>query len=410
MGCRGRGRFPFPCISLVVNPCFGQRRHSQLLTVKSCNGKLGKIDGEPAIIHRQQAHGLSPENLTQEHFLFLPAKMAFLLHPVHQHRIRILRFRHMGWEASRRQLIHRSRCPHSQRFMRTHSVVFLAEPLHHSLLLAPIACWWLGCLLLQRAMHPLMPPVLLRMPSFNPLRHNPQLHPPHRQARQPGNGSRCKRRPIVGPDRLRHAILAKARFEDRLHSPRVCFLHRLAAEQIPAVGIGDRQRIDSLAVPGSKPAFEIRAPHPVGSVRMRQRFTVRRCPPTFPSPGHQPFPFQQCSDRGSPPATLVPARYPPAPVSTSADPIGYALLAVPTPSARSPPTSGFHAVASLGSSRVALPIPLLYIASATHTRFRARSHISGTVPSSFAAAVDTRIQTSASLPLHCSFSMACTLS
>src|SRR6478609_9285823 len=97
--------------------------------------------------------------------------------------------------------------------MRTHLVVLLAEPLHHSLLLAPIGCWWLGRLLLQRAMHPLMPPVLLRMPSCNPLRHDSQLHPPHRQARQPGNGSRCKRRPIVGSDRLRHAILAKHRFK-----------------------------------------------------------------------------------------------------------------------------------------------------------------------------------------------------
>jgi len=34
--------------------------------------------------------------------------MALLLHPVHQHRIRILRFRHMGWETSRWHLIHRS--------------------------------------------------------------------------------------------------------------------------------------------------------------------------------------------------------------------------------------------------------------------------------------------------------------
>jgi hypothetical protein len=40
MGCRGRGRFPFPCISLVVNPWFGQGREIRLPTVKTCYGML----------------------------------------------------------------------------------------------------------------------------------------------------------------------------------------------------------------------------------------------------------------------------------------------------------------------------------------------------------------------------------
>src|SRR5438270_4417924 len=89
MGCRGRGRFPFPCISLVVNPCFGQRRHSQLLTVESGNGYLGKINGEPAVIDRQQSNRLAPENFAQKHILLLPTKLPLVLYLTYHHLVRI---------------------------------------------------------------------------------------------------------------------------------------------------------------------------------------------------------------------------------------------------------------------------------------------------------------------------------
>ena len=125
--------------------------------------------------------------------------------------------------------------------MRTHLVVLLAKPLHHSLLLAPLAAG--GCAIScfsVRCIRSCLPfcsgcPASIRsatIPSF--------IH--HTASRdKPAMARRCKRRPIVGSDRLRHAILAKRRFKDRLHSRRVCLLHRLAAQQIPAVRICDRQ-------------------------------------------------------------------------------------------------------------------------------------------------------------------------
>ena len=223
--------------------------------------------------------------------------------------------------------------------MRPHLVVFLAEPAP-SHVVAP-ADWLLaaGYFLLQRAMHPLMPSILLRVPRFNPLRHDPQLHPPHRQARQPSNGMRCKRCPIVGSDRLRHSILAKRRFKDRLHSRRVRLLHRLAPQQIPAMGIGDRQRIDPL-------------PSPVRNQPLKSAHHTRFGPSACASGSlygavaavsaahHQPFPFQQRSDRARRRPHSSRLVIAPALASTSAAPSSCALLADPAPSARSPPASG----------------------------------------------------------------------
>ncbi len=60
--------------------------------------------------------------------------------------------------------------------------------------------------------------------------------------------------------------------------------------------IGDGQRIDALSVGGAEPALEIRAPHAVGSIRMRQRLRVRGGAHAFPARHHQTFALQQRSD------------------------------------------------------------------------------------------------------------------
>ena len=90
---------------------------------------------------------------------------------------------------------------------------------------------------------------------------------------------RGKRRAVVGADRLRHPVLAKRRFEDRLHPLGVGLLHRLAAQQVAAVRVGDGQRIDACAIAGAKPALEVGAPDPVGPVGRGERLRVGRNPP-----------------------------------------------------------------------------------------------------------------------------------
>ena len=227
--------------------------------------------------------------------------------------------------------------------------------------------------LLQRAMHPLVPPVLLRMSRFDPLRHNPQLDPPHRQPRQTRQRRRCKRRPVVGPDRFRHSILAKGRFEDRLHPRRVRLLHRLAAQQIPAVRIRDGQRIDPLSIPRAKPAFEIRAPHPVRSIGMRQRLRVWRGLAAASSAPLPTLPASAALRSCSPPATSCPGSSRSSTRFSLRGP--QRMCASPQLQHRSSISSGvwFHAVAWLGSAPPALPTPLPDTAATTHTRSPARS-------------------------------------
>src|SRR5690242_21200777 len=107
-------------------------------------------------------------------------------------------------------------------------------------------------------MHALVSAVLFRMPCGDALRPDTQLDPPYRQTRQPRNRGRGKWRSIIRTDRLRQAVLAKGRFKNRLHARRVRLLHRLTAQQIPAVGITDGQWIDAFSVASAEPALEIR--------------------------------------------------------------------------------------------------------------------------------------------------------
>src|SRR5277367_330272 len=309
MGCRGRGYFLFPCLSNVAaSPFRGffsfgiflrrQRKDSPLPAIKPRQGKLGEVDRIPTLIDRQQAHALAPQDLAQEHIVPLPpAKVSVRMHPARQHRRGILRLPYLRRIRSLRRYIDACWSLHPQRFMRPHFVVFLAEIRQRSLLRPPILRRRHRHFLLQRAMHALVPPVLLGMSRLNPLRHNPQLDPPHRQPRQSSNRRRGKRRSVVSPDRLRQAIFAERGFEDRLHPRRVRVLHRLAAQQIAAVRVADRQRIDALSVPRTEPALEVRAPHPVRPVGMRQWFGVRRRLASLLARHHQPFSLQHLPDR-----------------------------------------------------------------------------------------------------------------
>ena len=145
-------------------------------------------------------------------------------------------------------------------------------------------------------MHAFVPSVLLRMSRLDPFWPDAQLHPPYRQPRQPAHRARGERRPVVGADRLGHSMLAECGLEDGLHPRAVGLLHRLAAQQIPAVGVGDGQRIDARTIAGAKPALEVGAPDPVGRIRRAQWLGVRRHPPTLLACNHQPLPRDHLPD------------------------------------------------------------------------------------------------------------------
>ena len=155
----------------------------------------------------------------------------------------------------------------------------MTETIQLALLTAPVG----GRLhlLLQGAVHALVPPVLLRVSGLDALVRDAELGPPHGQPRQASNGRAGKRRTVIGAYRPRQPILAEGGFKDGSYALRVGLLHRLAAQKITAPGIGDGQRIDAPSIATLEPALEIGAPDAVRLHRMRQRLGVRLGPATL---------------------------------------------------------------------------------------------------------------------------------
>ena len=101
--------------------------------------------------------------------------------------------------------------PLAQRLVRTLLVVMAAESVKARLLVAGVSGRRLGGLRLERAVHALMSPVLLRRSGPDEMRRDAKLEPPNRKPAQPARPARAKRRAVVATDRLRQAIGVKAR-------------------------------------------------------------------------------------------------------------------------------------------------------------------------------------------------------
>ena len=102
-------------------------------------------------------------------------------------------------------------------------------------------------------------------------RRAPRVSPP-----APTEANSGPLRPILGADRKRQPELAKRRLE---HWPRMAGVgpvERLAAQQIAAHRVADRQRVAALAVAGSKPALEVGAPDRIGRAGGLKRRNERR--------------------------------------------------------------------------------------------------------------------------------------
>lgn len=122
-------------------------------------------------------------------------------------------------------------------------VVLLAKSIEAPLLRRQVPTGRPRRLGFQRAVHALMPTVLLRRRGRDQLGQNPEADPPDRQGRESAHGRRRERDAVVGAHDPRQAILAKEAQEDR---PRDLARRRedaLAPQQVGAVAIDDCQRI-----------------------------------------------------------------------------------------------------------------------------------------------------------------------
>src|SRR5216684_9137078 len=127
MGCRGRGRFPFPCISSVEACCRRQSMHRSGSAVEASQGKLGEVNGVPAIVDRLQSDAFSLQSFAYKYLVMLPGELSPCEHTPHRHRAVVFRFGQTRRIGTRRGRVAVGRGAHVQRLVRTLLVVLAAE-------------------------------------------------------------------------------------------------------------------------------------------------------------------------------------------------------------------------------------------------------------------------------------------
>src|SRR5215216_5154786 len=240
---------------------------------------------------------------------------------------------------SRRGRIKLTRYSLPQRFVRAFLVVMPPERIETRLLRPGIRRRRPRGLLLQRAMHPFVPAVLLRRGRSDEARFNPELEPPSRQPGQTAGPPRPKRRPVIATNRTRQPISPERRLKHRLHA-----VNRRTGnphlDQKTAVAIRNRQRIDPLAVQRAKPALKVGRPLIIGCRHCRKRPPlINRPPPALDWCNQSGLLENLTNRRGGRPARL-----------------GSAALEehqqLARPQMRKPPAQRNHFVLHIGRSRV----------------------------------------------------------
>src|SRR5262245_11463693 len=245
--------------------------------------KIGETHLPLAAVGLGKTDRLTDQDLADEDEFAAPLDLAVAAHAAHRERVGIDHFAHRTWIGPRRWDVVGSRCLESERLVRPLFVEVAAERVKARLLLGDRR-GRRGCGFgLERAVHTLMTPVLLRLSRINPLRNNAKLEPPNRQWRKAGGSSRGKGRAIVRADLQRQTDLAEVLLEHRPDMLMVGTFDRLAAQQTAAEAIAQRQRITAALVASAEPTLEIGAPDIVGRLHGGKRLPERRGLPT-PTP------------------------------------------------------------------------------------------------------------------------------
>jgi hypothetical protein len=127
--------------------------------------------------------------------------------------------------------------------MRPNLVELFLETEKSHLLPPQIPLRWSRGLLFQRSMHALVAAVLLRLAWLDPFMPDAQSQPQHRELTQSCGCSTGEGSSVVGANRFRQSELTKGGFE---YCPSVLTIgafYRATPQQVPAVGIRNRERI-----------------------------------------------------------------------------------------------------------------------------------------------------------------------
>ena len=94
MGCRGRGRFLFPCIRDVEGFGWAQSMNGARATVELRQGKIRKIERVPAVVDGFECDALSFQGLAEKYVFMFPGELAACLNPAHDHGGAVFGFGH----------------------------------------------------------------------------------------------------------------------------------------------------------------------------------------------------------------------------------------------------------------------------------------------------------------------------
>jgi len=116
-------------------------------------------------------------------------------------------------------------------------IVDATESIEALLLRASVRCRRPACIARQGAVQTLVTTILLRLSGRDPLRSDAEFDPPHGKLRQATCAAARKWRPIVAADCARQSVFAECGLEQGPRTLRIDTPHRLATQQITAVGI-----------------------------------------------------------------------------------------------------------------------------------------------------------------------------
>src|SRR5215472_2179514 len=265
--------------------------------IDDAEGDWAVMHHPAAILALDETHWLANQRFTQIDFGTAPADRAIAMDPP-RHRV--------GWifglaqdtvPVPRRAPVELGRSGVAERGMRALLIIEALKIAEPAKLLAQAARRRVGGIAQQGQMQPFEPTVLLRFAGGDALRPDPCLDDLDRQPRQSAGAGRGKWRPVVRAQSQRQTKLQKRGVEHRPDMLAVSAPQRLAAQQVPAVGIAQGQRFAVRAIAGQKPALKVDAPHRIG-IAARGKWGVRwRTAPAQLAFDRQSFAVEQLPDR-----------------------------------------------------------------------------------------------------------------
>ncbi len=161
------------------------------------------------IVHFLLAHIILLQSVAHKDLLSQNADRPGTAHAPHQVMRRVIIGLDLHRHGSAGCLVDLHRPFHPDRFVWTHLIEFFPKLIEFLLLGSQTASRRDGGVLLQRPVHSLMHSILLRLPGFDQLGVDTQLDEPHRQLRQPCQGIRCERHPIICSNAIGQSVDVK---------------------------------------------------------------------------------------------------------------------------------------------------------------------------------------------------------